>query len=80
MIELFLATLLIPHTLGLSVLLLSDGVCLLSIFLPQSQFMNPPDSSRQGEESADTDSLYAVYLLVGGVTVARYTGMYVRAV
>ena len=47
-------------------LVASDALCLISIFLPQSQFMTPEKSS------PDTDSLSAVYLLVAGVTAARF--------
>ena len=51
---------------GLSVLVLSDVLCLISIFLPQSQFMKPE------QDSPDEDSLSAVYLLIAGVTAARF--------
>ena len=54
---------------GLSVLVLSDGLCVISIFLPQSQFMKPEQAS------PDEDSLSAVYLLIAGITAARF-GVY----
>ena len=46
-------------------LVLSDIICVISIFLPQSQFMNASK-----DESLPLD-LSAVYMLIGGVTVAR---------
>jgi len=78
---------------GLTVLVLSDGLCLVAIFLPQSQFMQPQvegevawDSDNISADNRDkdtvensgninsgnTDSLTAVYLLVAGVTIARF--------
>ena len=54
------------YVLGLTVLVLSDALCLVAIFLPQSQFMKPEQTS------PDADTLSAVYLLVAGVTAARF--------
>jgi len=52
--------------IGVSVLVLSDVLCVISIFLPQSQFMKPE------QPSPDEDSLSVVYLLIVGVIVARF--------
>ena len=52
--------------LGLSVLVVSDALCIISIFLPQSQFVQPEQTK------PNSDTLSAVYLLVAGVTAARF--------
>jgi len=48
------------------VLVSSDFLCLISVFLPQSQFMKPVNAS------SDDNSLFVVYLLIGGVIAARF--------
>jgi hypothetical protein len=58
--------------IGLTVLVVSDGFCLLSIFLPQSQFMQPEQSEPDADSADSAGSLTAVYLLVAGVTAARF--------
>ena len=50
-------------------LVVSDIICVISIFLPQSQFMNT------SQEDSSSEDLSAVYLLIGGVTFARF-GIY----
>jgi len=51
--------------IGVSILVVCDAVCAISIFLPSSQFMTETEGS-------ETTNMGPVYMFVSGLTVARF--------
>jgi len=50
--------------IGVSILVVCDAICAISIFLPSSQFMT--------ETEGETTNMGPVYMFVGGLTAARF--------